>query len=785
MAARSYFGKPAKELTLEEGALLAGLTKGPNYYSPDRHPGARAGAARLCAQPHAARTASSRADAGAGGLPPAADAWSPTSGRAATSASTSSTRSPARPRRLPAIDSAHRQLLHGALDHQSGNCSGRSEDGPAGRAVRATSAAPAARSSAAPRRTSREAIQRIEAGQAKAQPTSAPRLAAGARRTRGCRSTTCIGRRPWWWRSRAARRARLARRPRRRPHPAARRSTTPPARRKLTLYDVVVRPRGRGKSKGRARAELRMRPTVQGAVVVLENKTGRILAMTGGFSYPLSQLNRATQAAAPARLGASSRSAISRRCSNGLQPNTLVSDDADHAAADRRHGSRARAGLLVAEELRRRRRRHADAAARRSRTRRNLATAHLLDGGIENDAGGEPRPALQAGAGGADLSRMHALLSVRARRAAGAADRSRGLLRGDRQRRHAAGAACDRVDRAQRRDRSIGTIRTPRSRSASADRAAFYQLKTMLQGVLARGTARSIARHGALRRRQDRHHRRRERRLVRRLHQRRHGRGLGRLRQCRRQAPHARRRRDRRRGAVPIFEPIMQAVWAHVAPKTALAPPSPEAKRQLSCKVDRSRIGRSQQAEPAAGDHRVLPDRPHRTDRRHPVPARVAREHLLHARRRYAYRIRSASCSGTSVLSTSRAATTATTRMATAARCAQREVVRPPSQYYGQNRRGRSASQAAGARLLYNGRESQNRSASTRVLQGLSALVKDTMMRNLPAALLFGMAAFGRVRRRRPLRRNSRSRTRARSPAWPSISSSRRRSCSWTGRPMN
>ena len=39
MAAQSYFGKPANELTLEEGALLAGLTKGPNYYSPDRYPG--------------------------------------------------------------------------------------------------------------------------------------------------------------------------------------------------------------------------------------------------------------------------------------------------------------------------------------------------------------------------------------------------------------------------------------------------------------------------------------------------------------------------------------------------------------------------------------------------------------------------------------------------------------------------------------------------------------------------------------------------------------------------
>src|SRR5205085_11279742 len=35
---QSYFGKPAKSLTVAEGALLAGLPKGPNYYSPDRYP---------------------------------------------------------------------------------------------------------------------------------------------------------------------------------------------------------------------------------------------------------------------------------------------------------------------------------------------------------------------------------------------------------------------------------------------------------------------------------------------------------------------------------------------------------------------------------------------------------------------------------------------------------------------------------------------------------------------------------------------------------------------------
>jgi len=35
--------------------------------------------------------------------------------------------------------------------------------------------------------------------------------------------------------------------------------------------------------------------------------------------------------------------------------------------------------------------------------------------------------------------------------------------------------------------------------------------------------------------------------------------------------------------AVPIFERVIQAAWAYAAPKAALAPPSPEAKRQLAC----------------------------------------------------------------------------------------------------------------------------------------------------------------------------------------------------------
>ena len=153
---------------------------------------------------------------------------------------------------------------------------------------------------------------------------------------------------------------------------------------------------------------------------------------------------------------------------------------------------------------------------------------------------------------------------------------------------------------------------------ASVDRAAFYQLKTMMQGVLARGTARTIA-------------------------------GL---------APYVAgktgtsdeendawfvgftndvtvavwlgydnatgKRRTLGGGAtgggvaVPIFEPIIQAVWANVAPKTALAPPSPEAKRQLTLQVDRSGIRRSA-GRRRKSRHRMFPDRPPGPDRGHSI----------------------------------------------------------------------------------------------------------------------------------------------------------------------
>ena len=55
---------------------------------------------------------------------------------------------------------------------------------------------------------------------------------------------------------------------------------------KLKLYDVVRVRLIEAKGKP-VRAELRVRPTAQGAVVVLENKSGRVLAMAGGSSYSI------------------------------------------------------------------------------------------------------------------------------------------------------------------------------------------------------------------------------------------------------------------------------------------------------------------------------------------------------------------------------------------------------------------------------------------------------------------------------------------------------------------
>src|SRR6202035_3907275 len=115
----------------------------------------------------------------------------------------------------------------------------------------------------------------------------------------------------------------------------------------------------------------------------------------------------------------------------------------------------------------------------------------------------------------------------------------------------------------------------------SADRVSFYQLKTMLQGVLARGTARSIAnlapyvagKTGTTEGENDAWF-------------------MGFTNDVTVAVWVGYDNADGKRRtlgggqtgasvAIPIFEPIIQAVWAQYAPKTPLNPPSAEAKKDL------------------------------------------------------------------------------------------------------------------------------------------------------------------------------------------------------------
>jgi penicillin-binding protein 1A len=322
-----------------------------------------------------------------------------------------------------------------------------------------------------------------------------------------------------------------------------------------------------------------VRPVVQGAVGVLENKTGRILAMTGGFSYPLSQLNRATQSV---RQPGSAIKPLSYLAAlgKGLQPNTLVMDAP--ITLPPIGGSRFRdkgywtprnydGGSGATLTLRR--------AIENSR---NLATVRLLDGGIES------RPeaslshlcdlALEAQIYRECLRYYPFVLGAQPVRPIDLAAFYASIAN------EGARPAPHVVDSIERDGQTIYRHdEAPSVTINSVDRAAFYQLKTMLQGVLARGTARAIAgfapyvagKTGTSDEENDAwfvgftndvtiavwigyDNADGKRRTL----------GGGAT------GGHV---------AVPIFEPIIEAVWANVAPRTALAPPSPEAKRQLAC----------------------------------------------------------------------------------------------------------------------------------------------------------------------------------------------------------
>ena len=578
LAARSYFGKGAKDLTMEEGALLAGLVKGPNYLSPDRHPGR--------AQERLAYVLSRlRED----GLIPGGE-----------QASRGLPTLPA----MVAYERPHRDIGFHFVDQvarEAKSVAGINAITANSYTVRSTINLPLQR---AVEETLQEGLWRFERNAGRSQ-FRGPEASLTKAVKKIEAEKKAPDKKPAWQQALAN-----ARLPLYDVHwtsavvvekPSSKKGESwkvgladgrivplsidnAAAQKKLALYDVVfVHLSDAGKSKASARAELRVRPTVQGSVVVLENKTGRILAMAGGFSYPLSQLNRVTQSV---RQPGSAIKPLSYLAAlgMGLQPNTLVEDEEitlppigggrgrhkDYWTPKNYDGSSG--GTITLR--------------RALENSRNLATVRLLDGGIEDKPeasltrlcnlaleaqiyhecvhyypfvlGAQPvRPV--------DLAAFYAAIANEGTR------------------------PVPYVVESIERDGELVYRHQPAAiEIASVDHAAFYQLKSMMQGVLAHGTARSIAHlapfvAGKTGTSDDEN----DVWFV----------GFSNdvtvavwLGYDNSDGKHRTLGSGATGGgvAVPIFEPVMRAVWAHVAPKIALAPPSPEAKRQLSCKsVDR------------------------------------------------------------------------------------------------------------------------------------------------------------------------------------------------------
>jgi penicillin-binding protein 1A len=598
LGARSYFGKPAKELTLEEGALLAGLAKGPNFFNPDRQParaqgrlsyvlsrmrengtlgeGAQESSRDLPPLPAMVSSERPRRDIGFHFVDQVAREAKSVAGIDAITTNSYTVRSTVNPQLQRSVEGA---LQEGLSRYERGT--GRVQF----RGAEANLAQSVERIETDKKRTDKRTSWQQALANARlplydVHWTPAVLVERPGGKKGGTRGNTGGDTRGGTWRVGLIDGRIL---------PLAIDDAT--AQSKLTLYDVVLVRLVEGKGKTAARTELRVRPVVQGTVVVLENKTGRILAMTGGFSYPLSQLNRATQAV---RQPGSAIKPLTYLAAlgKGLQPNTLISDDS--ITLPPVGGGRAReqdywspknydgggGGTLTLR--------------RALENSRNLATVHLLDGGIESKPeaslnricdlaleaqiyrecqryyplvlGAQPVRPL-------DLAAFYAAIANEGLRPSPYAVES---IEHD-------GLTVYRHD-----PTSSITI-------GSVDHAAFYQLKTMMQGVLARGTARSIAAlspyvAGKTGTSDDEN----DAWFVGFTNDVTVAVWLG--------YDNADGKRRTLGGgstgggvAVPIFETVIQAVWASVAPKTALAPPSPEAKRQLACKSIDSESGEVQE----------------------------------------------------------------------------------------------------------------------------------------------------------------------------------------------
>jgi len=609
MAARSYFGKSAKDLTLTEGAMLAGLLKGPNYYNPDRHPdrakerlayvlermqedGAISAAqkdAALGAPPKLVAYRLPRRDTGFHfvdfvGREAKADGVTSLTARSYTVHST--------------IDAQLQRDTEAALQEglaryelSTGRMQFRGPEANIGEAVRKLESDNRAGMSAAmPTGTPawQQALQAARLPLYDVHWTAAVVLSKGGGKKGD--DTIRVGL------------------PDGRVLPLAVWSAA--IRRSLGLYDVVYvhvvaskavegrsgETRSRSKSNTSAapsggQAQLRVRPTVQGAALVLENKTGRILAMAGSFSYPLSQLNRVAQSQ---RQPGSAMKPLTylTALEHGLQPNTLVPNEPITLAPigngtdgrdviSRDYGGYARPQDFWSP-------RNADYNEGGLFTMRrglensiNVVTAHLLDGGISDS----PEKSLDSVCATAVAAKIYSecvryypfvlgaqpvrMIDLAAFYAAVANEGALPQPHG--------------IDSIEENGHTVYEYpKTPLPWIGAADNTSFYQLKTMLQGVVARGTARAIAglspyvagKTGTTEDAVD-------------------GWFIGFTNDVTvavwvgyDNADHKRRSLGTNatgaRVALPVFEPIIQAIWAErVAPKALLSGPSPEAKRLL------------------------------------------------------------------------------------------------------------------------------------------------------------------------------------------------------------
>ena len=350
---------------------------------------------------------------------------------------------------------------------------------------------------------------------------------------------------------------------------------------KLKLNDVIYVKIADGKSargadgrmKTELHAELRVRPKVQGAALVLENKTGRILAMVGGFSYPMSQLNRTTQALR--QPGSSIKPIVYLAALHkGLQPNTLVQDSGvtlppipgvtTHYWSPKNYDSSSWGTMTLRRAL---------------ENSKNMVTARLLDGGIDKD----PRRSLelvcelavQAKIYGECMRNYPFVLGAQALRMIDLAGFYAAIAN------EGARVTPYTIDSIEQNGRTVYRHRTTTPTVlAGGDRAAFYQLRTILEGVVTRGTATSMKQHaqyiggktGTTDNENDAWF-------------------VGFTSDVTVAVwvgyDNAGGKRTLGQGetggkvAVPIVEPIFQASWVHHGPKTPLPAPSAEAGRTL------------------------------------------------------------------------------------------------------------------------------------------------------------------------------------------------------------